>query len=284
MKNSPWDNLITKIQQNVLVSLARYKYLTMSQMISLKVGTNQYPYLWKQVASLRDRKRALVSCNNFPLPSPKKGRVESLYFLTKEGMNQILGNGFVESEEAIKIPKGKTIAYKDYFHRKFTIDFQIALYQHAEKNEKSVEFFHTYFDKVGDNRINKNLRALTRIDFEGKQFFIPDAVFKINRQFFLFEMYNGKDTKRVLEQLHKHAQALTFRHTHRAYNLDETKSYRIILLFEFESAKEALIKRIQEDSSFDMIRSYFFAKSLNESIFETSNDWNDLNGDIKSLF
>jgi hypothetical protein len=278
-----WANAITNIQQNILVSLARYKFLTSSQMLALEVGTKHYPYLWKQLVSLRDRKKPLVICNSFPNPNPKKGRVESMYFLSKEGKKQILENEFLSESEIIKMPRSKTMAYKDYFHRKFTIDFQIKLDHWANKNGKTVPFFDTYFDKTGNNRTNKNLRAKTRIDFNDEMFFIPDGAFKIDNQFYLFEMYNGKDTKRVLEQLDKHAQALTYRHTHKTYNLDPNKSYKTILLFEFLSAKNALLKRIQDEKSFDFIRPYFLVKANEELHQGEFSTWRNLNDEEKPI-
>ena len=282
-KNILWGNVITNIQENILLGLARYKFLTTSQMLALNVGTKHYPYLWKQLVSLRDRKKPLVICNNFPNPNPKKGRVESMYFLSKEGKKQILNQGILETEEYIKIPRGKTIAYKDYYHRKFTIDFQIKLDDWANANNRTVPFFDTYFDKTGNNRTDKNLRAKTRIDFNDRMFFIPDGAFKIDKQFYLFEMYNGKDTKRVLEQLDKHAQALTYRHTHKTYNLDLNRSYKTILLFEFTSAKHAILKRIQDEKAFEFIRPYFLVKSNEELHQDKFNTWLNLEGEEKPI-
>ena len=97
-------------------------------------------------------------------------------------------------------------------------------------------------------------------------------------------MYNGKDTGRVLEQLHKHAEALTHRHTHRAYGLDMKKSYKTILLFEFSSAKNALLKRIQNEPSFEFIRPYFLVKSLEELHQVSFEMWMDLDGVERRFF
>ena len=75
-------------------------------------------------------------------------------------------------------------------------------------------FFDTYFDKIGNNRVARNLRAKTRIALSETDYFIPDGAFKIvdiggNQRFFLFEMYNGKDSARIVRQMHKHAQSIT---------------------------------------------------------------------------
>ena len=268
-----WEGVITNIQGKVLEGLARYKYLTLSQMLDLKVGTTRYKYLWEQVKSLRDRKRPLVECHKFESPNPRKGRVEAMYYLSKKGKDMLI-NEFQHPEEQIKIPLSKTPAYKDYFHRKHTISFQIALDTWANVNGFTVPFFDTYFDMVGDNRVNKNLRAKTRIEFGEKDYFIPDGAFWLEGQYkqrlFLFEMYNGKDSRRVVQQLHKHAKALTERFTHQKYELSLKKSYTIILLFELESIKQAVIEKAKREFTLDggqtfvNVQKYFLCKSLSE--------------------
>ena len=119
-----WDGRITMIQGNVLEALARYKFLTMSQMLKLDIGTTQYQYLAMQTKSLRDRGRPLIGCHNFHIPQPRKGRVESMYYLRPKGREALVFELDIP-EEKIKMPIGKSVAYKDYLHRKYTIDYQI---------------------------------------------------------------------------------------------------------------------------------------------------------------
>ena len=263
----PWSNKITNIQANVLEALAKYKFLTLSQMLQIGVGTTQYKYLWKQVASLRDRKRGLVDRRNFNTED-RLGRVEDMYFLTKHGASAlILDLRFPEEE--IRLPKGKTIANKDYYHRKFTLDFQIKTYQWAEGAGRFVPYFHTYFDKTGNNRTDKNLMTMTRIDFEGEDYIIPDAAFLLSslekERLFLFEMHNGSDTFRLLKQLHKHAFALVRKFTHKKFKYPNDKSYTTLLLFEREGTKKAFIQRlIKEGQAFTEVQNYFLCKSLED--------------------
>ena len=287
-KTTNWEYIVTNIQSNVLSNLGRFQFLTFSQMLKLNIGTKYYQYLWKQVASLRDRKRPLVKCHNFQVPQPRKGKVESLYYLSKRG-KEFLINDLQFEEDKLKIPYGKSIAYRDYFHRKHTIDFQIELYKWADQKDITIPFFDTYFDKTGDNVIRKNLRAKTRIDFEGKKYFIPDGVFPTSfdkeSKFFLFEMYQGKDSGRVLMQIHKHAQAMVSRFTHKRYKLPMEKSYNVVLLFENDSLKQAVIeKALKQKDTFNNIQSYFRLKSL-ENLYESEfeNDWKTLLGEKENL-
>jgi len=260
IKKIPWENKITFIQSNVMEHLARYKFLTLSQMLALDIGTTQYQYLWKQVMSIRDRKNPLVGCHSFGIPQPQKGKVER-----------------------IKMPIGKTAAYRDYFHRKYTIDFQIALDKWANENGVIIPYFDTYFDKVGNNRKDKSLRAKTKIGEGDDDYFIPDGVFDVTiedvKRFYLFEMYNGVDTGRTIKQLTKHAHALVERKTHTKYKLDRKKSYNIVLVFEFDSMMKAVIKRISSDERFKFIEKYFLCKSLAQvRAGDFYNNWTTLSG------
>lgn len=282
-KKVPWAGRITNIQGNVLEALSRYKFLTMSQMLKLDIGTTQYQYLQKQIKSLRDRGRPLIGTHNFHTPQPRKGRVESMHYLTPKGREALVFELDIEAEN-VKMPIGKSMAYKDYQHRKYTIDYQIELDKWASRNGAVVPVFDTYFDKVGNNRVSKNLRAKTRITLSQDEYFIPDGVYSLKREgskrLHLMEMYNGKDTGRVIRQLHKHAQALAFKCTHRQFNLDPDFSYTIDLVFQFESIMKATIERIQEDGAFTNIGQYFLCKTIEEVNEGKLDTWVDLHGEV----
>lgn len=279
----PWAGRITSIQGNILEHLARYKFLTSSQLLRLDVGTTQYQYLSKQLKSLRDRGRPLIGCHNFSTPQPRKGRVESMYFLKPHGRQALVFELDIEAEK-IKMPIGKSVAYKDYLHRKYTIDYEIELDKWAKANGAVVPVFDTYFDKVGNNRVSKNLRAKTRIVLSDDEYFIPDGAYFLkkdeSRRLHLMEMYNGKDTGRVVKQLHKHAQALSFKCTHREYNLDPDFSYTIDLVFQYPSIMKATIDRLAEEGTFTNIGQYFLCKSIEEVNEGKLDQWINLHGEV----
>ena len=282
-KKVPWAGRITSIQGNILEALARYKFLTNTQLLRLDVGTTQYPYLAKQIRSLRDRGRPLVGTHNFHTPQPRKGRVESMHYLTLKGREALVFE-LDKDVESIKMPVGKSVAYKDYLHRRYTIDYQIELDKWAEQNGATVPIFDTYFDKVGNNRVSKNLRAKTRITLSQDEYFIPDGAYFLKREggkrLHLMEMYNGKDTGRIIRQLHKHAQALAFKCTHKQFNLDPDFSYTVDLVFQYESIMRATIERIQEDGAFTNIGQYFLCKTIEEVNDGQLDTWVDLFGEV----
>lgn len=284
-----WEGVITNIQSNVMIQLATYRFLTLSQMLQLDVGTTSKSYLRKQLAVLMERKKPLLNRHRFATPELKKGRVESMYFLTKHGVKELV-DGLGMSEDAIKRPKKKNMFYKDYWHRRFTIDFEIAVNLWAEKNGVEIEFFDTYFDMTGNNRTGKNLRAKTRIPIGKDEYIIPDASFMLifpdgNKELFLFEMYNGKDTARVMRQLKKHAQIQFMGSPQAVYKIN--KSYNTILLFEHESIKDAVIKRLSDPKHEELrgFADYFLLKSLDSISSETLfGAWQSLDGKPMELF
>jgi len=293
VKPVKWEGIITNIQGNILCQLARYKFLTLSQLLQLNVGTTQYKYLWKQMASLRDRKTPLVSQQRFSMVkrinNAPPQRIEDWYFLNTAGKRALEEELFFEGE--INIPSRKSnIANKDYFHRRHTIDFRIALDLWAIEKQVSVPFFDCYYDRALNRQQDKKIRAKTRIDFSDNDYFIPDGAFKIihsqDERFCLMEMYQGNDLKRTITQLHKHGLAMTQRYTHKAYKLPSDKSYLVILIFEHQSLMNAVINRIKEEKEiFGGIAKYFRCKTLNSlSNAHFNIGWKTLLGQELNLF
>ena len=289
-RNIPWAHMITNIQAKVLESLAVYKYLTLSQMLQLNVGTRDSRYIHRQVASLRDRRKPLVECSNYQSPQPRRGRVESMYYLTEEGERALINDLFYP-ENKIRRPVGKSQVYRDYYHRKYTIDFQIRLMKWCASKGKEVPLSEFYFDYSGNNRVGKNLTAQTRIDLEGDEYIIPDMSFTIRApgkgdSFFLFEMHNGKDTGKLIRQIHQHAKALVSRATHKRYGLDQSRSYKILLLFEHRSIMNSTISRISAQGSlFANVQQYFLCKALED--IETEHffgHWRTIMGDKRPFY
>ena len=188
-------------------------------------------------------------------------------------------------EEEIRLPIGRTVAYKDYLHRKHTIDYQIALDTWARDNEIDVSKFDTYFDKVGNNRTTKNMKAITKISLSETKYMIPDAVYTLKNntgesKLHLFEMHNGKDSLRAVKQIHVHAHAMQFKCPHKKYGLDESTSYKVVYLFQHKSIMESVIERMKKDPSFAVIHKYFLCHSI-EGIEEAEffNTWVNLYGE-----
>jgi hypothetical protein len=270
--------VITEQQSRVLHELSRYKFLTASQFHRLGVG--EITGLREKIKALIEIRKPLLGRINFGV-HPKKGRLEYVYYLTPYGQN-ILIEDFGLEKEKIKMPVGNsTLFYKDYTHRKNTIDYQISLYLWAEKQGFEVVFFDTYFDKIGNNRRDKNSQAKNKIFIGEDLYMIPDGIYFLQdsseKQLHLFEMYDGKDTKRVMQQLEKHGLAYELGSPSTKYDI--SKAHRTILVFEFDSIKQAVIKRAKEDEYFADISRFFRLNSLEQTKDNLADNWVTLRGE-----
>lgn len=271
-------------QGKILEALATYQFLTISQMIQLGIMKDR-SNLNKQLKALSKPKKALIQSAAFGT-IPSIGRLESIHSLTK------YGKVFLEEElgflEDIKYPKGAGRPYdQDYFHRKYTIDFQITLQQWIEKLSYQLIFFDRYFDKVGNNRIDKNLRAKTKVVLDEESFLIPDAIFMLeldngNQELYCFEMYNGRNVKRTITQLNKHVKLFEKGALSEQFHFPYL--HTVVCVFENESLMKSVIHHMKKDNYFLHMRAYFLMKTREQINVETLfSDWLTGDGLLKNL-
>ncbi|MEL7340983.1 MAG: hypothetical protein AAGM67_10885, partial [Bacteroidota bacterium] len=213
MINKPQERgVINALRGNILEALATFKYLVPTQLMQLGVGTTQIDYLRKNLRWLRDRRRPYADCIVYGSPDPRKGSVENLWFLVEEGRNTCVESLFMD-EDKVRMPIGKPPAYKDYYHRRGTVDFHIALHQWARIAGWEIELFDTYFDKIGSNRNSGkygSMRTKNRVTLSENEFLIPDANTIIThesgrKELFLFELHRTKKhTKKLINQIYQH--------------------------------------------------------------------------------
>lgn len=227
---------------------------------------------------------------------PKVGKLENIHYLTKYGKQALINHlGLLPSE--IKIPIGtSTLFYQDYFHRKNTIDCEIAMNLRAESSNLEIPFCTRYFDTEGNNRHSKNLRSKNKFTLKGKaRFLVPDMVFQINgrennirssqKNLFVLEMYNGHNTLRTTEQLKKHVEAIELGSISDAFGVNY--SHQVLVICEHQALQEAVIGRIKEDTIFTNVKDYFLFKTFIEVKSQPTRfgeNWFNLKGEKVSLF
>ncbi|WP_045113463.1 hypothetical protein [Microscilla marina] len=283
---SNYYKALTVSQTKILESLAIYKFLTSSQMVTLEVMTHE-KNINTQIRFLRGLPKPLMDSENFG-SIPKIGRLESIHFLTKKG-KQLLIEELGYSPEDIRLPtNNNSLFYQDYFHRKYTIDCHIRASNWAKESGIEVLFFDRYFDKVGNNRIDKNMRAKTKINLKNKQYLIADGVLMIllpdgAQELYCLEMYDGKDTLRTLKQLKKHVEAIEIGSVSEQYGLPY--AHRVLCVFEHEGLQKAVIKRANQESEFTNVKEFFLTKTL-QSVLEQPFDkgWVNLLGEEVGVY
>jgi hypothetical protein len=278
-------DFFTPQQTAILSSIAKYKYLTVNHFKALKIGSSDR-LIRDNLKILRERKLTeKMSFGTIPI----KGRFQDLHFLTERGAKMLIESLDLEPEEVKHPSRASTFFKNDYLHRVSTIDLMISFNQWTEKNGYIIDLFDTYFDKVGSQRATETgVQSKTRFDLPNGKNISPDAVVKYeaNGKNYLFclEVYNGKDTKRVIDQIRKLTYATFEGIPSKKY--DHNKTNRNLILFEFDDYKNYAIDRIKKDpylSQFEGLEKVFFFSSIEAQKLDFGANWTDLNAKSQNL-
>lgn len=280
---------LTEVQTKILEALAHYRYLTHSQMLHLKIGSPSF--LRFSTRRLREKgDKPLIASIRYPF-TPSEGRLEQVHHLTPTGAKLLAD---ITSDDSLRNFRPVTAVYhRDYWHRKFTIDFQIALTQTVDQSEQlEIAVFDRYFDKTGANR-NGSLRAKTRISLGSDRYIIPDANFILSRPFeeeqqvlYTAEIANGQDTKRILRQIQRHAELLKTRLLASKYDILGKTAHQVLFVFSDYGLLRAVRNRfveVKEALEFSACYRFGYLKYLTQDILHcwklpkhVSDDWHHL--------
>lgn len=273
---------ITESQITALELLAAFKYLTSSQFVKMGLFKKR-AYVTNALKVLINTNKPLLAKHDF---NPIDGKLESFYYLTKHGKNFLIDE-LEYTEAQIKAPGSLSpVRLKDYFHRKYTINFHIGFRQWLENNHGEISFLNYYFDKTGNNRNSDNssstyVTALNKIQLDNAHAFIPDinTMFSLDgeKYLYLFEQHDGKDTKRLFEQLYVHIIAISQRAVSKKYNFQ--KSHKVVVVCEHESVKNSVMQRLQKEKGIEDYNNFFIFKTNAELKEDFYNNWTQLNGE-----
>ena len=181
------DDKILPSEEEVMVALATYRFLTPQQMLRIGVCSDK-SHLYGVLRAMKPpkksknpdaekrarRKQPIVNEIEFGFGNVdgKWAKRSSMYYLTPYGAEVMHDHERVDHFEP---SRGVTVFDNDYNHRLHVIDFHIALRQWAAKNDADVDFFHTDFDPKtrGSGELTK--RTTVRLK-QGS--IVPDAVFQ----------------------------------------------------------------------------------------------------------
>ncbi len=245
--------ILTEIQTRILEALAHYRYLTHSQMLRLEIGSPSF--LRFSTRRLKEKgDEPFIKSISYPF-EPREGRLELVHHITPAGADVLAD---ATNNDAYRHLRPVTAIYhRDYWHRKFTIDFQIALTTTLAGDERlDLLTFDRYFDKTGANKgsgAGKPLKSKTRVDIDTGQHLIPDANFVLSRPFdtasrvlYTVEIANGQDTKRNLRQIERHAEVLHKRLLAGKYDLLEKTAHHVLFIFSDYQLMRAVRTRFVE--------------------------------------
>lgn len=249
----------------ILEVLAIFKFLSTSQIIILNTA-NHKSNLVRPIKDLIFYN--LVWKITFWV-DPKKWKLENIYYLKIKWVKFLRDElNYDEDNRIIKYPIWtSSLFFRDYYHRLATIQFHIRLFIYLVQNNWTIKTFDTYFDKTWSNRVDANLKAKTKLIFQDGSYFIPDAISLYEKEnkphIIAFEIYRGKDTKRVIKQFIKHLNALSEGLPSKVFN--KKTGSKVVALFETIEAMQSVIKRFKQDSKFHNFDKFF--------IFNYLEDW-----------
>lgn len=246
---------LSPTKTNIILQLAKYKFLTISQLLRLGVAT-QRSNITTNLSRLKKGRHPFIGQMNFPFV-PGHGRAENFYFL-KPKTKEILIEELLMDEERIKVPKGSSVTFtSDYFHRKYTIDTMIDVNQQAERCGERIIWFDYYFDQT--TGVSKGTRAKNKIDLQEGTYLIPDAIFvketEKGKELWLVEVFNDKEANRPYETLLKHREALILGSPSIKYGVETAN--RVLCVFTNENVLTKANKLLNNDEKFNNFKKLF---------------------------
>ena len=271
-------DIITPKQQEILMALARFKFLTTSQMVRLGIDKHSQN-LNGNLVKLRERKRKLINHINFGMGK------EYFYFLTQKG-KQLLVDHLYLSPDEIKAPIGRTSFFStDYNHRKSCISCIIEMMNSASQEGFEIEFCDWYFEKTGNNRRDKNLQSKSRIELTNR-YIEADAIFmtsRANEKFlYVFEYERKRDSRYIYKKCRDYLEALTIGEPSIKYGFN--KGCRVLYVFETPAIMKAVISRIQQDNDFRAFHKHFLFKHFKELESAFFSDWLSINNENMNAY
>jgi len=273
---------ITAAQEKILIALGRFKYLTVSQMITLEIMTDR-SNINKNLALLRSCFKPLAGSISFGV-HPQKGKLESVHYLTPRGA--LLLQERYGARYPLRFPKGSSgLFQQEYFHRIHTVDCHIALSKWAAANDIDILYFQTYFDKLSSGKKN-GYRAESAILIGQNDYLIADALCLLGgprrEELYALEMFNGGNTDRVHGSLFAHLQALNHGQPSKQFGLQYGS--RVLCVFENENYKRLAMDRINADPRFKKAKTHFLFKSISQMGVDQFFDWQLFDGSDTCLF
>lgn len=264
--------LINNIQADILENVARFRFLSTSQLQYLT--GKSVSYLRSQLAVLKERKLL----KSYQVERATLVKTESVYYITSNCREFLLSNQKAFAND-IQLPVGIPLVVRDYFHRLQYVWINIFLYYHLKAQGAHIVSFHSYYDKKGNRRKDNDLEAKTKIALGENMFFVPDGVMitehNNTQALYLIEMYCDRSKYRVLPSLAQHARAISIG-VGKQFGISANPF--ILCAFEHEGVKQSVMKALQSNDRFKNVSKFFFFASLDDIRKNVGTAWKSIAG------
>lgn len=247
-------------EERILEALATYRFLTSAQLMRLGV-TSDRTHLYDTLRTLKRRKPALVRELAYG-PAPGIGRPPSLYLLDPNA-GPVLAD-IDPSWHGLAIPRTVRAITTDYRHRVLCVDFHIALRAWASSTGGRVDLYAAYYDPVPAGGRGRQPHHRTRVAFPGGVV-VPDAILALvdkrgARRLFAFELYAGRRTDRVIEQLETYLRAFAGKALETAY--PNEYGIPVLVAFEDREGMDLVRERARDHSGLSGAGASFFLAAV----------------------
>ena len=202
----PLDTL-TVSQQKALCALARYRYMTVRQLVACGVASRPTTVRQEVMARLcRLSGNNLVQVDKYLPFGVTRGRFSHIYALTEHGA-QVVADMLHRDAASVRYPVGGIQYANDFEHRQAYVDLCIAFDEWIARGEqRHCRVLTHYFDKTGANRKGTPCHSVNRIELpDGRHPVVPDGLALIDtetkRRALVVELHHKTDTKGIVEKL-----------------------------------------------------------------------------------
>ena len=157
---------------SILESLARYKFLSRTQLA--KLGIEKYS------SAFTKHIKPLVESNFLGLIDAKYYGVGHIYYLKKKGATFVVQQQKKELHQIHYCINKPKLSPQTLLHRTGAIDCQIELYGTCENEDVDILFYDRDIETLGNTKRDNNLVRKTRILINDRKYLEPDAIFMLS--------------------------------------------------------------------------------------------------------
>jgi len=285
---------VSPTKERILEHLAEYKYLCVSQFITLGI-TSSVQVCRRALRELKnefgfvDRMDVItISQSLGERIERKRVRQEGVFYLTKKGAE------FIDEEmridmRGIRYPKRKKKSLSnDYFHRISSVSTHISYNNWIQKHDFTHKETLLYYDK---RKKFKKLKTTieSRIDLKGGRTKTPDLVMgyenkKGEGKIFVVEVYNGSRKKYLVDETKELIKALQENHE-LSLRVGVEKFPRILITCEDQEKMKRAMESIKKDPFFNFkkIDQMLFFNVDSEVWKDFGSNWINLSGEVINL-
>jgi hypothetical protein len=235
---------ITAVQERILKALARYKYLTASQIVEL--GICNLTTARQYISALQKYKLTKKTIYSQPITVNTKNvniRLEGLNFLDIAGVKLLKDNFDLDN---IKYPQKYKLSFSnDYFHRIFMVSSCIAFDKWLTNTNQEGFFLVDFHNSETTVKITDTLTVK------------PDIIIDYNGTKCIVEVWAGIEKEYIVNQLSKFYKAVASRKINEHLKYD--RGIRILNIFKDKPTLERVKQELMTDS--------YFAKANAKGLF-----------------